>query len=297
MFFVEVAIFLLTTVGLIFIAGSFIKQPTSGAVKAVRCRQRRKLTATQVLIAKIAAAIERFIKIDPIKRSKQEQCLKTIGDNQSRELCKAKSMAAVFIFGSVPFLFIPIGFIISFPPLSVVFAIITPILWHAIYSGQIKSLEKQLNQRKSAIERELPQFAGTIRQCLNNSRDIVGILESYRKVCGPVLQSEIDKTLNDIKTGNTEKALKAFEGRINSSKLSELIRGLISVSRGDDQKVYFEVIAHEYIKAENENVRRELMLRPKQLRPYSLGLFACMAIMLIVAFASFASDSASAIFG
>ena len=66
------------------------------------------------------------------------------------------------------------------------------------YRKDRKSLEMELAIKRSAIERELPQFASTIRQSLGTTRDIVAILTSYRRVCGPALAGEIDKTLNDM---------------------------------------------------------------------------------------------------
>lgn len=41
----------------------------------------------------------------------------------------------------------------------------------------------------------------------------------------------------DMKTGNYENALIHFETRIGSPMLSDVIRGLIGVLRGDDQRI------------------------------------------------------------
>ena len=143
-------------------------------------------------------------------------------------------------------------------------------------------LEKELAAKRAAIERELPQFASTIRQSLGTTRDVVAILSSYRRVCGPALAGEIDKTINDMTTGNAERAIRALESRVASPKLGQLTRGLLAVLRGDDQRMYFDVLAEEYRKSQNEEVERELLRRPQKLYPYMGAMFVGFALMLVV---------------
>jgi len=157
------------------------------------------------------------------------------------------------------------------------------IVFWQVYSQQGKKLKQELEKRKWLIERELPQFSGTIRQSLNSTHDVIAILESYRKVCGASLQSEIDRTLNDMKTGNPERALKALESRVNSAELSQLTRGLIGVMRGDDQRIYFDMLTDEYRKAQDAAVARELINRPGKLLPNMAMLFGCILLMVGVA--------------
>ena len=142
------------------------------------------------------------------------------------------------------------------------------LIGYAFYARKSKRLERELKDKRQAIERELPQFASTIRQSLNTTRDVVAIFSAYRRVCGPTLRSEIDRTLNDMMTGNAERAIKALESRVSSPKLGQLTRGLVAVLRGDDQRVYFDILTEEYQKAQNEEVEKTLLLRPRQLYPY-----------------------------
>jgi len=82
----------------------------------------------------------------------------------------------------------------------------------------------------------------TVGQSLENDRDVLKILTSYRRVAGKDFGAELDQTIADMKTGNYENALIRFETRIGSPMLSDVIRGLIGVLRGDDQRMYFKMI-------------------------------------------------------
>ena len=63
---------------------------------------------------------------------------------------------------------------------------------------------------------EIPRFALTVGQSLENDRDVLKILTSYRRVAGKDFGAELDQTIADMKTGNYENALIRFETRIGS---------------------------------------------------------------------------------
>lgn len=243
-------------------------------VKAIRLRGEGKQSILEVWTGKLSLRIVPLINLDEIRRVKLQTDLHNTDTHLSPELFVARAISKGILFAAVS---LPLVLISPF------FLIVTAWLGWRNYKTEINKLEKQIKERRMSIERELPQFAGTIRQCLSSTRSIIVILESYRKVCGSTLKGEIDKTLNDIKIGNDEVALKAFESRINSPKVSELVRGLVAVIRGEDQRMYFEMLTHEYIKAENEVVRRELLERPLKLKPYVYGMLASMIAMFLTA--------------
>ena len=55
--------------------------------------------------------------------------------------------------------------------------------------------------------------------------------------------AELDQTIADMKTGNYENALIRFETRIGRPMLWDVVRGLVGVLRGDDQRMYFKMIS------------------------------------------------------
>lgn len=90
------------------------------------------------------------------------------------------------------------------------------------------------------------------------------ILTSYRRVAGKDFGAELDQTIADMKTGNYENALIHFETRIGSPMLSDVIRGLIGVLRGDDQRMYFKMICFDMRQIEQNNLKRKLPSVPRK---------------------------------
>lgn len=243
------------------------------ARKALRSRAPKALTQSQVLQNQLADQIAPRLELDPIKRSQVDALLRNLGHQESPELFQARALAGSIFTGALC-----TALLLFSVPLGVIGMVLTGA---AYYGKQQKALEKELAEKRMVIERELPQFASTIRQNLNTTRDVVSILTSYRRVCGPTLAGEIDKTLNDMMTGNAERAIRALESRVASPKLGQLTRGLLAVLRGDDQRMYFDVLAEEYRKSQDEEVERELLRRPQKLNPYMALMFGGFILMII----------------
>jgi hypothetical protein len=271
----KIIVFILTVIG-IYILG-VIKCPGAymPAAYALRKRSPNKINQIDVAVTAIAQKIIPLIDLDPIKRTKLSDELKNLGYIETPELFHAKALARG--------LFMSLAFVLVIPVSPLIGAVCMAIVFWSVYNAQEKRLKRELDNRKTLIERELPQFAGTIRQALNSTHDVIAIFESYRKVCGASLKKEIDRTLNDMKTGNPERAVKALESRVNSAELSQLTRGLIGVLRGDDQRIYFDMLTDEYRKAQDEAVKKELIKRPEKLLPNMGMLFGCIFLMVGVA--------------
>jgi len=249
------------------------------AAVAVRHRASKSITQSEIIIQKIATVLEPHIDMDPIRQAHLAENLKSLGHTETPERWQACALTRTFLFA------------LALSPLL----LISPFFGGAlmaltgayIYQNQKKSLTKEMEARRQSIERELPQFASTIRQSLNSTHDVVAILTTYRKICGAALQGEITRALNDMVTGNPERAIKALESRVASPKLGQVTRGLIAVLRGDDQRVYFDMLAAEFRKAQNEEVEKELLKRPAKLHPYMALLFACLGLMIAAALGKF----------
>ena len=79
----------------------------------------------------------------------------------------------------------------------------------------------------------------TITQELAASRDVLSMIEHYKQNSGPVFSAELDVLTADMRSGSYEAALTRFEARFNSPLLSDIVRGLIGVLRGDNGVHYF----------------------------------------------------------
>ena len=65
-----------------------------------------------------------------------------------------------------------------------------------------------------------------------------------------------------MRSSSYEAALTRFEARLNSPMLSDVVRGLIGVLRGDNSVVYFQMLAHDFKQIELQ----KLKVRPRRYR-------------------------------
>lgn len=275
-------VFGMSAIGVYYIVSAFAAQPYSGAVKAIKARSPRKVYTQEIIIQKLAGLIVRFVHIDVYKRDKLAKDLRSLSITHTPEMFRARciAMGLMYSVAVIPFAFF----------LPILLAAV-PFIIYFVYQKEADKVTKLVAARTKEIEKELAQFASTIRQHLNSTRDVVAIFESYRKIAKGALKDEIDITVNDMKSGNIERALKALSGRVNSSKLSELVRGVIGISRGDDQRNYFEMIAYDFQKAANEELRREILARPAKLTINQYLMLFAILLMFIVALVSSAAKS------
>ena len=66
-----------------------------------------------------------------------------------------------------------------------------------------------------------------------------------------------------------------MEARVNSPQLSDVIRGLISVIRGDDGIVYFEMLAHDFKQANLRKLKAKAQKIPGKIRVFSMIMLIC----------------------
>lgn len=283
-------IFVPLALGLYLIFTSHLPSVYGPAAAALRKRIPKPPNLTERLTSRMAFLILPLISIDdPAKFTQIQEGLKNLGSNDTPEIYKAKAISKSGLLA------VATGLVLL--PFSIFFGFtLIAVLFFVIYKGEMKLLDKQLKERRQLIERELPQLASTISQNLRSTRDVVSILTSYRKICGPALAGEIEHTLNDMVTGNPERSLKALEGRINSSKLSQITRGLTSVLHGEEQSIYFQILAAELRKAQDEEVRKELKKRPEQTYPYLGLLFVCLILMLIASIGIYIAQQMGSLF-
>ena len=84
-----------------------------------------------------------------------------------------------------------------------------------------------------------------------------------------------------MKTGNYETALRNLEQRIPSMGLSEIIRGLLAVMRGDDQRGYFEMLTHDLTVKAKEDLKRAALKRPEKIKPATVSMLCAFILMYI----------------
>ncbi len=94
--------------------------------------------------------------------------------------------------------------------------------------------------------------------------------ERFRMNAGESLSGELDILIADMRSSNYEAALTRFESRINSPMLSDVVRGLIGVLRGDDSAVYFQMLSHDFKQIELQRLKAEAQRKiPPKIRVFS----------------------------
>ena len=126
----------------------------------------------------------------------------------------------------------------------------------------------------------------TITQHLKSTRDVLSMLDSFKRNAGAEFAAELDIVTADMRSSSYEAALTRFEARINSPMLSDITRGLIGVLRGDDSSVYFQMLSHDMKQLELQRLKAQAMKIPPKIRVFSFLLLLCflMTYLAIIAF-------------
>lgn len=271
---------------------AFADIPTSRTSKMMMlAKKQRGMKNEQLLdvyLTKVAKLFAPHLRLDRLKRNKLQAALTIAGLELTPEVYTARAWVTA---GAVGFCALPMAFLM---PLFVPVLIGTAVaLWFSTYYAAFDFVKK----RRKLIEAEIPRFALTIGQNLENDRDVLKILTSYRRVAGRDFGAELDQTIADMKTGNYENALIRFETRIGSPMLSDVVRGLVGVLRGDDQRMYFKMICFDMRQIEQNNLKKEAAKRPKKIQRYSMMMLICIMIIYLVVLCTEVLSSLGAFFG
>lgn len=271
---------------------AFADIPTSKTSRMMMLARKQQGTKKEqlldVYITKIARLFAPYLRLDRLKRNKLQAALNIAGLELTPEVYTARAWVTA---GAVGLCALPMAFLM---PLFVPVLIGTAVaLWFSTYFAAFDFVKK----RRRLIEAEIPRFALTIGQNLENDRDVLKILTSYRRVAGRDFGAELDQTIADMKTGNYENALIRFETRIGSPMLSDVVRGLVGVLRGDDQRMYFKMICFDMRQIEQNNLKKEAAKRPKKIQRYSMMMLICIMIIYLVVLCTEVLSSLGAFFG
>lgn len=277
------AIFLfgvLLAAGLFFIAADLLRLPSLAAQKAMLAagkQAKAKPKTVDTLLQSAAVRLSHLIRVDEYKRSRMKNVLSAAGLNTTPELFTA---TAIVKAASVAVLAVPSIFVL---PLLAPVALSLAVL---IYFKEIRKADEALSAKRSRIEQELPRFVATITQELKASRDVLAILENFKKNAGSDFGAELDILTADMRSSSYEAALTRFEARFNSPMLSDITRGLIGVLRGDDGAVYFQMLSHDMKQLELQRLKAQAMKIPPKIRVCSFFMLMCflMTYMVIIVY-------------
>ena len=234
-----------------------------------------KIKNIDIMIQGWAVKLSKYIPIDEYKRNRMKNTLNASGINMVPEEYMA---SAIIKSGSIALGVVPS--LIILPLLAPIIVFLSTL----VYFKEIGKADEELKEKRDKIERELPRFVATITQELKASRDVLSILENFKKNAGEDFTDELDILTADMRSSSYEAALTRFEARINSPMLSDITRGLIGVLRGDDGTMYFQMLSHDMKQLELQRLKAQAMKIPPKIRVFSFVMLMCflMTYMAII---------------
>ena len=268
---------LFLALGLFFLAASILRLPTIGTAKAMlgTVKQEKKAAKTiETYLMTVAVRLAKYIRMDEYKRSRMHNVLKASGMNLTPEVYQAYAFvkAGAILLGVIPCVFL------------------------LTYFKESQKADERLKAKRDEIEGELPRLVATIEQELKASRNVIGMLERFKGNAGAALTGELDILLADMRSSNYEAALTRFEARLNSPMLSDVVRGLIGVLRGDDSSVYFQMLAHDFKQLELQRLKAQAQKIPPKIRVFSFAMLMCFLLTYLVIIAYVAVTSLGGMF-
>lgn len=263
------------SLGVYLILMDVFQLPTRRTIKAVHAidkREKKKTKNFEIFINDLSMRSSRIIKLTDYNKRKMAATLRSANIKLSPETFIARA----WLKAGMTLLFIVPAFFI--------FPIIFPVILFlavAVYFKEIRSADEAVRKMREDIEFELPRFVSTLTQELKASRNVLAILETYKQNAGGSFKKELEITVADMKSGSYESALTRLESRLGSPSLSEVLRGLIGVLRGDDGVVYFQMLSHDLKQLELQRLKTIAMKRPGKIRKYSFAMLFCFLLMYL----------------
>ncbi len=271
-----IGFYLFFTMGAYFLIAAWLKLPTLASTRAILYVTKigkSKDSILQALIFRLSAWLAIRLPLGDYYKRKTAATLRSAGMKLTPEAYLAGAIVKtglIFCGGLVMLPILPLLF-----PLFVFLAI-------AVFFKETRQADEIVRKKREQIEVELPRFVATIAQELKSSRDVLRILDMYTKNTEDSLQHELQMTTADMKSGNQETALLRLESRLSSTMVSDVVRGLLAVMRGDQGIVYFDMLAHDFKLLEIQRLKLMAMKRPGKIRKYSFWMLTCFMLMYMV---------------
>ena len=261
--------------GLFFILADVLKLPKVKTLRAMISAGRQAKVKTkffEALLIGWATRLAKYTRIDEYKHHRMSSALNAAGMDMTPELIIAYAITKT---GCILLCIIPCMIVLPIlSPVVIILAILT-------YFKTVQSPDEKLKEKRDAIEQELPRFVATITQELKTSRDILSIVDNYKRNAGGMFASELDILTADMRSSSYEASITRFEARINSPQISDIARGLISVLRGDDGAVYFQMLTHDMQQLEFQRLKAKALKIPPKIRRFSFILLMSFLFMYL----------------
>ncbi len=268
---VLLALGLYNVVGSIFVLQS---RNTKTAFRQLFVKRTFKQKLYEKLVLPLAKVIAKVLHISEYKRRRWKSDLQRADIQKTPELYISENLSRSFWIGATGFLFVPLGM-----PFITVLLILYALLIYRKNSGKLKDKIAKMNKD---IEAELPRMVETLNYTLNDTNDLLKFFERYRRVSGAAMGKALDRLIFNLKTGNSEDALREFDRNLSIPQITTLVSTLIGVTRGVDQRTTLIVLEKAVRARQREQLRREIDKRPGKVRLASVVLVFGMVILMLV---------------
>jgi len=260
---------LLIAFGLFFILSDLLHLPylsTARAMLNTTKAEKQTARSMETYLMTWAVKFSQYVRMDEYKKGRMQNILKAAGMNMTPEVYQAYVLvkSGAVLIGIIPALLV-------FPLLSPLILFLAVM----VFFKETGKADERLKVKREEIEGELPRFVATVEQELYNSRDILSIVENFKKNAGDSFARELDILSADMRSSSYEAALTRFEARLNSPMLSDVVRGLIGVLRGDNSVVYFQMLSHDFKQLELQRLKAEAQKIPPKIKVFSFIMLVC----------------------
>lgn len=149
------------------------------------------------------------------------------------------------------------------------------------YLNYLKTPLIKIKENREKIEQELYKFVACIEQELLIDNDVIRIIENFKNRTNSVFKKELEITLSEMRVSNEINGLVKLESRISSSMLSDVTKGLIALTRGENNKEYFSNLINIFKRAYINDMRRKAGALPDKLKKYEILLFIGVGILIL----------------
>lgn len=254
------------------IAATLLRLPSFKSSSAFKksVKKRHTLSAFMDTVTHSAA---KSIHMNQLRRSELQKSLVAAGILKTPEeyLAGAVVPALLFLLLAIPVYF-----------LNPVLALIPVAFAGYFFYTRYTEAGKKSNQRRLAIEKELPRFVSYMANSLRSSRNVLDLIDNYKANYDSPLTEELSITAADMRTGNQERALQHLQVRIHSELLDELVRGLLSSLRGDDMTAYFNNLSYKLTSVWQQRLKEQALKKEPKITRMSYLLFACAIVSIFV---------------
>lgn len=277
--------FIFTVTALYNIAGIIFRLPTGRITKTLKnASMGNQKRSGSDINHQIAVLLSKIIVINEYKRNELEEKLAIADIDETPEVYKAQGFLIILEFGLLAILLASVFPVFAAAPIIIGFVM------HRNHKNIVTNAVKDLQEQ---IDIDLPRFVYSMKQEMLVSHDVLTILERHTNDYSDHWRKQMSITVADMRSGNYEAALQRLEGRVGSTNLSEVVRGLIEMSHGSDMSVYWETLQVRFSEMRKAQLRKIVKKIPDKIHNLSLWLIGAMLSIYIVVLITQLAESMS----